>query len=304
MERTTPYFESQVGGNCRIHATNMLLGKRVNCPKTFAKLAKSFETFYGTEASVEHDYVQEDGVTLADYVTEKSSGRELLMFGLTEYSPFDLFGAKDAADFAAKYADPDSPGALVFHADHVWTLRRQGDDDWYVLDSQGGRPRKARYRDSPYEALAGRHASLAYTRRGGCRILIPLLQAAMRAYIEREAKSSLSKRLLDPKTKRVTRDISAWASFFGFLVRKSKVNLNSPPSSDAAARLRVHAVLGDLLNLLARFIRVIYWCAGKRKDAERLGTLIRLNHPRVAQSLDRMVVVYHGVLGSILGHAK
>ena len=282
-----------------MHATNMLLGKQAYTPESFARLAlKSFETFYGVEDAVGHDYVEVDGMTAADWAVEKASNHSVVAFGMTSFFPFDLFGCNDAAEFTREYyCDSDAgPGALVFDRDHVWAMRMLSDNSWVVLDSRNSRPRRAA--DPSREMTAkGRNVTLFFRIGAARRTLLPAIRSALQRFLLLRDRTGL---LLTEKDGKVRSDPKPWVLLFASMLRESGTSMDTVPKTEAVARARVHSILGDMMGLIARYTRLLYWC-NFRKEAETLGTFIRTNHLKTACNFDSFVSVYHGVLGSILG---
>ena len=135
MERE-PYFESQVGGNCRIHAVNMALQSRALDENKLRSFGKMFGQVYGTPEGIQNDYTGSDGITLPAFCAERLSGR-VFAFGLNWPSARTVYGCQDTRDlFSACKLREVCLAALVYNPGHVWAVT----PSWH-LDSLG-RPRR------------------------------------------------------------------------------------------------------------------------------------------------------------------
>ena len=68
-----PYFERQVGNNCRVHALNALFNRNVIDERRLREFDAQFHAQYGDVmpvATEQFDYVQSDTLMLVSYILE------------------------------------------------------------------------------------------------------------------------------------------------------------------------------------------------------------------------------------------
>ena len=118
-----PYFERQVGGNCRVHAVNMALGGRAITAKSlFTKYSKSYSSVYDVPDSVPFDYVGHDGLTLAAFAAERACS-DVFSLGCNLGVAESVYGMSGGAPELIEYAQDYCLGFLIYNADHVWAAR-------------------------------------------------------------------------------------------------------------------------------------------------------------------------------------
>lgn len=185
--REQPYFERQVGNNCRVHAMNALFNRNVIDERRMRELDEQFHAHYGdtmSTSSFDHfDIIQADTLMLVSFILEMrckyvthyipigSAKRELF---LQDFGPHDRI---------EQVFDPTIAACLCFSRDHIWAVRKHG-GEWYNLDSLFARPRRI---GSVHDAFdSGQHGLiLIYSRAVAKQRLLPLYQrrtcAAVRA---------------------------------------------------------------------------------------------------------------------------
>ncbi len=133
-----PYFERQVGGNCRIHAINSLFAGGILTAEKLKEYSVAFDNRYESAITFEFDGVQSDTLTLVSYVIEDMTDYRTLMV-----SPGQLQSVLDECNSTSIHAliQEEVPAVLVFNDHHIWTIRRHR-NEWWNLDSMGGRPKK------------------------------------------------------------------------------------------------------------------------------------------------------------------
>ena len=118
-----PYFERQVGGNCRVHAVNMALGgKAVTANTLYSKYSKLYSTVYNVPNSVPFDYVGHDGLTLAAFAAERACS-DAFSLGCNLGVAESVYGMSGGSPELIKYAQKYCLGFLIYNADHVWAAR-------------------------------------------------------------------------------------------------------------------------------------------------------------------------------------
>lgn len=280
------YFESQSGGHCRVHATNMFLGRPAFSPPEFYAHAKSFaETYDLPSDTVAHDYVTDDGLLLPSFVAEKYHDPPIVTIAITPGSArLWKYDPSDTVRFMLDMWDPDSPGAFVFSPSHIWCVKRpptlttgsaadvaeaSGSTTtntaaaaaatataWYVCDSMlSSGPRR-------FETL---ERALRYTTGGS----VPLSYALV--YTLHGAK-----RTLLPNIRR--RLAQCLDEGFPTDVR--------PVYTDIHARTVAFACMGDIGIFTAYALRVLY-VLGFRKESRELTARLREMYP--TSKLDREI---------------
>lgn len=174
------YFERQVGGNCRIHATNMLLGEPLYSPSSFSSLAERFATRYELPAgtAIAHDYITDDGLLLPSFAAEMARDGWVSM-AITPGTA-RLMGYEPSRQHAwiSGLEDPQSPGCFVFNPGHIWSIRysgaagASGARECVLLDSLRGGPSPTPY---PFDRPSPHMYVLFFTRSGTQSKLIPCL---------------------------------------------------------------------------------------------------------------------------------
>jgi hypothetical protein len=239
------YFERQVGGNCRIHATNMLLGEARYTVGSFTDMATEFARRYDLPAgtAIAHDYVSEDGLLLPSFALECARPEWTTM--TVTPGTAALLGYEEPLRhvFLAGLEDPDSPGVFVFHPGHIWAIR------YGAAGSAAGSARSATLLDSmrggpspcprPFQRATNEMYSLVFTAEGARTRLLPLLRSRL-------------------ETKLASRDFP------------------EPPRDPEVAsdRTVAFACMGDIGLLLARLLRVVYNVVS-RDEARRLSAAVR-----------------------------
>jgi len=279
----------------------MILGHQRWTRKTFEALAKEFESFHELEpkSSIGWDYVQEDGTTLADWAIEKGSNSKYFTFGLELKFPFHLFRCSNAGEMFDLIGDTHSPGALVFNAGHVWALRQNHDGTWFVLDSQSGGPKqlpKPATQPCSYLSSSRRHCSVVFTAKGIRARLLPSLRGAMRNFMRSCAPDGC---ILIAPDHSLSTETKSWISFFAYLGKQNAVRFDEPPKNAQSARRRVHSVLGNLMLLLARYIRALAF-SGDKEEAIKLGKFIVTRHELCGSSIIDLAKTYQAVFARIL----
>jgi hypothetical protein len=173
-----PYHERQVGGNCRLHALNTMLGAPVVGAAKLSEFHKAFDALHGTSVPSDFDCVQSDTMMLISAVLEASTEYRTLYVPVGGLSNvLREFGASRLQDVL----DPDAPGFMVFTAGHIWTVRRDESksnvDEWWNMDSLSLNPSKLRDLDaltSPTHRDRG--YLLLFSPQGVAEQLMPLLR--------------------------------------------------------------------------------------------------------------------------------
>lgn len=175
---SVPYFERQVGNNCRVHALNALFNRNVIDERRLRELDAQFHAHYGDVMSAsmyDHfDIVQADTRMLVSYILETRCKY------VTHYIP--IGGAKRELllhDFGAfnhveQLFDPTVAACLCFSRDHIWAVRKHG-GEWYNLDSLFARPRRIAHVEDAFEG-AQHGLILIYSRSYARTTLLPLYQ--------------------------------------------------------------------------------------------------------------------------------
>lgn len=173
-----PYFERQVGNNCRVHALNALFNRNVIDEHRLKELDTQFHAHYGDvmpAGTAEHfDYVQSDTLMLVSFILERRCKY------VTHYVPIGYAKREHlAADFGQydkleDVFDPTIAACLCFSRDHIWAVRKHG-GEWYNLDSLFARPRRISTVQDAFDG--GQHGViLIYSRLEARTRLLPLYQ--------------------------------------------------------------------------------------------------------------------------------
>lgn len=275
------YFESQVGGHCRVHATNMLLGRPAFSPPEFYAHAKAFAEMYDLPSdTVAHDYVTDDGLLLPSFVVERHHDPPVVTLAVTPGSA-RLWGydPKHTVEFLLDMWDPESPGAFVFSPTHIWCVRRPNSDAsssaaaassndsaasasaatadaWYVCDSMSSSgPSRLESLERALRHSTGGSAVLSYvlvyTLRGARQILLPRIR----------------RRLVESIQEGFPTDVR-------------------PVYTDIHARTVAFACMGDIGIFMAYALRVLY-ALGYRAESRELTASLREMYP--TSKLDREI---------------
>ncbi|MCH9716341.1 MAG: Josephin domain-containing protein [Gammaproteobacteria bacterium] len=133
-----PYFERQVGGNCRIHAINSLFAGPVLSAEKLKDYSDAFDNQYESPITFQFDGVQSDTLTLVSFVIEDMTDyRTLIVCPGRIQDLLQECGESNISDLV----QDDVPAVLLFNDHHIWTVRRH-QNEWWNLDSLGGRPQK------------------------------------------------------------------------------------------------------------------------------------------------------------------
>lgn len=129
------YFERQVGGNCRIHATNNLVGESLISVSEFTEFAEQFsKSYWIQESAMAFDFVTEDSLLLPAYALERRRPDLLSLAVMPGSASIWGFAPGREAEFVLGL-DPDRMvGVYIFNAGHIWCARRT-EDGWFLCDS-------------------------------------------------------------------------------------------------------------------------------------------------------------------------
>ena len=122
-----PYWESQRGGLCRMHALNMYLGGPVYNEQTFAVAINEYDAYmrdrFGVETSAAaFDLVGSDQMNLVSWLLRKR--RIVVRYIAIGHS----LTTNDTT------AAEEAPGIFIYNQGHIWCARRVG-GVWWLLDS-------------------------------------------------------------------------------------------------------------------------------------------------------------------------
>lgn len=172
---SSPYYERQRGGNCRIHAVNMAIGARATTREEFTEvLSPLFSQVYQVPDAMPFDYVVSDGLTLAAFAAERKDDT-LFALGMNHPTAETVYRQRSSRDVFRRL-EGVCKACLVYNADHVWAAR-----PGWLLDSMRGRPRKIH---GPMSSCFGRHhVTLLLDRRRCWSAVRQLVASALKAHV-------------------------------------------------------------------------------------------------------------------------
>ena len=120
MERQ-PYFERQVGGNCRIHAVNMALQRKALDVSQLHSIGRLFSQLHDLPDAVPFDYTASDGLTLPAFCIERVDDSSHCL-GLNFPSANVVYGFPSSSHLLSSAPGLESVvrGALISNTNHVW----------------------------------------------------------------------------------------------------------------------------------------------------------------------------------------
>ena len=126
------YYETQVGGLCRMHVLNAFFGNHKISHEAFLEYAKAYDSFMAEKfgvhfSSLNYDVVGSDQTNIISYILKRH--------GICSryYAPNSLYGATDIEVNVLR----EAPFVFVYNAGHIWGVIKKGGTH-YRVDSMDG----------------------------------------------------------------------------------------------------------------------------------------------------------------------